>query len=72
MRLVLYLRSGQMEQLLCEQCGETLECYWDDRRRAMMVFPCEGCMNECEIESRGLGYTQGATDFDPDFDIRIR
>jgi len=59
-------------KLICDSCGEDLEYYDDitDNRdgsetKVLVVLPCETCLDELAIDSRGLGYAQGALDLRP-------
>lgn len=56
-----------MDKLICEACGGILECYYDERRKASVVFHCEECFDECRVDARGLGYVQGVSDSDLDY-----
>lgn len=56
-----------MDKLICEECGGLLDFYFDERRKAHVVFCCEECFDDCQVDARGLGYVQGIADSDLDY-----
>jgi len=51
-------------KLICENCGEELECYEDELRDVVFVEPCQACTDEAFITARGLGYAQGSSEIE--------
>lgn len=49
----------------CADCGEDLEYYEDEEEEVIEVYPCEYCLDDVRIDSRGLGFSAGV-EFNPD------